>query len=153
MITLDTIDKKLIGYLQQDAKKTTKELSFLLGLSKTAVYERIKKLERQQVITNYVALIDKEKVEKNFMVLCHVKLNQHLKNNILQFEKEILKLEEVLECHHVSGDYDYIIKVFVKNMDAYRKFLVEKLTVISGIGSTQSTFVINEVKNTTHIVL
>jgi len=150
---LDTIDKQLLGYLQEDAKKTTKELSFLLGLSNTAVYERIKKLERQKVITSYVALVNKEKVEKNFVVFCHVKLNQHIKHNILQFEKEILKLNEVLECHHVSGDYDYIIKIFVKNMDAYRKFLVEKLTVISGIGSTQSTFIINEVKNTTILAL
>ncbi|MDQ7917826.1 Lrp/AsnC family transcriptional regulator [Mesonia sp. MT50] len=149
---LDSLDHQLLKYLQQDAKKTTKELALLLGLSNTAVYERIKKLERQKIITNYVALIDKEKVEKDFMVLCQVKLSQHVKNNIIQFEREVLKLEEVLECYHVSGDYDYILKVLVKNMDAYRKFIIEKLTVISGIGSTQSTFVIKEVKNTTLIV-
>ncbi|MGO3261775.1 MAG: Lrp/AsnC family transcriptional regulator [Mesonia sp.] len=152
MIKLDSLDHQLLKYLQQDAKKTTKELALLLGLSNTAVYERIKKLERQKIITNYVALIDKEKVEKNFMVLCQVKLSQHVKNNIIQFEREVLKLEEVLECYHVSGDYDYILKILVKNMDAYRKFIIEKLTVISGIGSTQSTFVIKEVKNTTLIV-
>ncbi|MGO1586045.1 Lrp/AsnC family transcriptional regulator [Mesonia profundi] len=152
MIKLDSLDHQLLKYLQQDAKKTTKELALLLGLSNTAVYERIKKLERQKIITNYVALIDKEKVEKDFMVLCQVKLSQHVKNNIIQFEREVLKLEEVLECYHVSGDYDYILKVLVKNMDAYRKFIIEKLTVISGIGSTQSTFVIKEVKNTTLIV-
>lgn len=152
MIKLDSIDHQLLNYLQQDAKKTTKELALLLGLSNTAVYERIKKLERQKIITNYVALIDKEKVEKSFMILCQVKLAQHVKNNIIQFEHEVLKLEEVLECYHVSGDYDYILKILVKNMDAYRKFLIEKLTVISGIGSTQSTFVIKEVKNTTLIV-
>lgn len=152
MTKLDNIDHQLLAYLQQDAKKTTKELALLLGLSNTAVYERIKKLERQKIITNYVALIDKEKVEKSFMVLCQVKLSQHMKSNIIQFEREVLKFEEVLECYHVSGDYDYILKILVKNMDAYRKFLIEKLTVISGIGSTQSTFVIKEVKNTTLIV-
>ena len=152
MTKLDNIDHQLLAYLQQDAKKTTKELALLLGLSNTAVYERIKKLERQKIITNYVALIDKEKVEKSFMVLCQVKLSQHMKSNIIQFEREVLKFEEVLECYHVSGDYDYILKILVKNMDAYRKFLIEKLTVISGIGSTQSTFVIKEVKNTTLVV-
>ncbi|MDT0293823.1 Lrp/AsnC family transcriptional regulator [Mesonia ostreae] len=149
---LDTIDRQLLTYLQKDAKKTTKELALVLDLSNTAVYERIKKLERQKIITNYVALIDKEKVEKSFMVLCQVKLSQHVKNNIVQFEREVLKLEEVLECYHISGDYDYILKILIKNMDAYRKFLIEKLTVISGIGSTQSMFVIKEVKNTTLIV-
>ncbi|MFD1285339.1 Lrp/AsnC family transcriptional regulator [Mesonia ostreae] len=152
MIKLDTIDRQLLTYLQKDAKKTTKELALVLDLSNTAVYERIKKLERQKIITNYVALIDKEKVEKSFMVLCQVKLSQHVKNNIVQFEREVLKLEEVLECYHISGDYDYILKILIKNMDAYRKFLIEKLTVISGIGSTQSMFVIKEVKNTTLIV-
>lgn len=152
MTKLDNIDHQLLTYLQQDAKKTTKELALLLGLSNTAVYERIKKLERQKIITNYVALVDKEKVEKSFMVLCQVKLSQHMKSNIIQFEREVLKFDEVLECYHVSGDYDYILKILVKNMDAYRKFLIEKLTVISGIGSTQSTFVIKEVKNTTLIV-
>lgn len=152
MTKLDNIDHQLLTYLQQDAKKTTKELALLLGLSNTAVYERIKKLERQKIITNYVALVDKEKIEKSFMVLCQVKLTQHMKSNIIQFEREVLKFDEVLECYHVSGDYDYILKILVKNMDAYRKFLIEKLTVISGIGSTQSTFVIKEVKNTTLIV-
>ena len=108
---LDSIDKKLLYFLQEDSKQTTKELSHKLDLSVTAVYERIKKLEKQGVISKYVALIDKHKVEKSFIVLCHVKLTQHKKEYVLQFEKEIMTLPEVTECFHVSGDYDYILKI------------------------------------------
>ena len=150
---LDTTDKNLLALLQQDAKQTIKSLAFKLNLSVTAVHERIKKLERNQTITQYVALIDKNRVNKSFMVLCHLKLNEHTRENIKRFEKEVSQLPEVIECYHVSGDYDFILKILVKDMPAYRQFLVDKLTALSGIGSTQSTFIIDEVKETTQIAL
>ena len=150
---LDATDKNLLALLQQDAKQTIKSLAFKLNLSVTAVHERIKKLERNQTITQYVALIDKNRVNKSFMVLCHLKLNEHTRENIKRFEKEVSQLPEVMECYHVSGDYDFILKILVKDMPAYRQFLVDKLTALSGIGSTQSTFIIDEVKETTQIAL
>jgi Lrp/AsnC family leucine-responsive transcriptional regulator len=150
---LDNIDKKLINLLQQDSKQTTKQLSIQLNLSVTAVYERVKKLENQKVIERYVAIISKNKIERSFLVFCHIKLIQHSKEYVTTFEREVLKLEEVSECFHVSGDYDYILKVYVKDMDAYRNFVVTKLTAIKYIGSTHSTFTIEQVKNTTAINL
>ncbi len=150
---LDTIDKKLINLLQQDSKQTTKQLSLQLNLSVTAVYERVKKLENQKVIEKYVAIVNKNKIEKSFLVFCHIKLIQHSKEYLNTFEYEVLKLEEVSECFHVSGDYDYILKIYVKDMDAYRNFVVTKLTAIKHIGSTHSTFAIEQVKNTTAIKL
>jgi Lrp/AsnC family leucine-responsive transcriptional regulator len=150
---IDNIDKKLINLLQEDSKQTTKQLSLQLNLSVTAVYERVKKLEHQKVIERYVAIINKNKIEKSFLVFCHIKLIQHSKEHVTTFEREILKLEEVSECFHVSGDYDYILKVYVKDMDAYRDFVVTKLTAIKYIGSTHSTFVIEQVKNNTAINL
>jgi Lrp/AsnC family leucine-responsive transcriptional regulator len=150
---MDAIDKKLLGLLQEDTKKTTKELSMILNLSVTAVYERIKKLEREGVIRNYVALLNRNKIEKAFVVFCHIKLIQHTKDVIHTFENEVIRLDEVSECFHVSGDYDYILKVNVKDMDAYREFMVTKLTGLQHIGSTHSSFMIGEVKNTTAFVL
>ena len=146
---MDAIDKKLLGLLQEDTKKTTKELSMVLNLSVTAVYERIKKLEREGVISKYVAILDRNKVEKAFVVFCHIKLIQHTKDLIHTFESEVIKLDEVLECFHVSGDYDYILKVHVKDMDEFREFMVTKLTGLKHIGSTHSSFMIGEVKNST----
>ena len=152
-MTLDSIDKKLLYLLQNDTKKTTKELSLKLNLSVTAVYERIKKLEREGIIDKYVVLLNRAKVEKGFVVFCHLKLIQHTKEFIDKFENEVIQLKEVLECHHVSGDYDYILKIVVKDMEAYRAFLVTKLTTLEHIGSTHSTFMISEVKSTTVVEL
>lgn len=152
-MVLDSIDKKLISLLQKDCKQTNKQLSIQLNLSVTAVYERIKKLEKHQIIKSYVALIDRDKVQRSFLIFCHVKLLQHSKEFLANFENEILKLEEVSECFHVSGDYDYILKIHVEDMKAYREFMVTKLTTIKHIGSTHSMFTINELKNSTEIIL
>lgn len=150
---MDALDKKLLQLLQADTKKTTKELSLKLNLSVTAVYERIKKLEREGIIDKYVVLLNRNKINKGFVVFCHLKLLQHTKEFINQFEKEVVKLDEVLECFHVSGDYDYILKICVKDMEEYREFMVTKLTTLQHIGSTHSTFMIGEVKNTTSFTL
>ncbi|WP_312902837.1 Lrp/AsnC family transcriptional regulator [Chryseobacterium taichungense] len=152
-MAFDDIDKKLLLFLQEDSKQTTKELSYKLGLSVTAVYERIRKLENTGVISKYVAILDRNKIDRNFIVLCHVKLTQHKKEYVLQFEKEIMNLQEVTECFHVSGDYDYILKIAVRDMEDYRNFMLTKLTTLKHISSTHSSFMISEVKNTTAIVL
>ena len=112
-MVLDSKDRALLKMLQHDAKQTNKQLSLQLDLSVTAVYERIKKLEREGVITSYVTLLDKEKVQKGFTVFCHIKLVQHAQDYLTKFEKEVTSLDEVLECFHVSGDYDYLLKVAV----------------------------------------
>ncbi len=148
---LDPIDKKILQHLQVDSKITNKELSNKLNLSVTAIFERIKRLEKNAVVSKYVALINPAGVEKNFMVFCQIKLIQHTKSYMLKFEAEVEKLPEVLECYHVSGEYDYILKILVKDMEAYREFMVTKLTALEHIGSTQSTFIISPVKSTTAI--
>jgi len=150
-MVFDNIDSKLLELLQQDSKQTNKELSNKLNLSVTAVYERIRKLEREGIIDSYVALVKKEKVDKAFVAFCHIKLVQHSQDYVMKFEKEVAKLDEVMECYHISGDYDYLLKVLVTDMKAFREFMVKKLTSIDHIGSTHSMFVINEVKHTTSI--
>jgi Lrp/AsnC family leucine-responsive transcriptional regulator len=147
----DDTDKRLLEFLQLDSKQTNKELSNKLNLSVTAVYERIKKLEKVGFIKNYVAIVNKEKIERDFVVFCHIKLVQHAHDYVIKFEKEVANLNEVLECYHISGDYDYLLKVLVKDMAAFREFMVKKLTTINHIGSTHSMFVINEVKHSTVI--
>lgn len=152
-MNLDSIDKKLINLLQIDGKTTAKQLSESLHLSVTAIYERIKKLEKNNVIKKYIAVINKEKINRNYIVLCQVKLLQHHNKYIKKFEKEVLKFNEVLECFNISGDYDYQLKIIVENMKAYRTFLNSKLTTLDYIGSTYSTFVMSVVKNDSVLVL
>ena len=150
---LDETDKQLLILLQNDSKQTNKALSNALGLSVTAIYERIKKLENNGIISKYVVLIDKKKVDKDFVAFCHIKLIQHSQDYVVKFEREVRKLDEVLECYHLSGDYDYLLKVLVEDMQEFREFMVKKLTRIDHIGSTHSMFMINEVKHTTAITL
>ncbi|NRB59162.1 MAG: Lrp/AsnC family transcriptional regulator [Winogradskyella sp.] len=150
---IDEKDKELLRLLQEDSKQTNKSLSNKLGLSVTAVFERIRKLENNGVITDYVALLDKKRINKDFVAFCHVKLVQHSQDYVVSFERQVAKLDEVLECYHISGDYDYLLKVMVEDMEAFREFMVKKLTKINHIGSTHSMFTINEVKHTTAITL
>ncbi|MGB7786416.1 MAG: Lrp/AsnC family transcriptional regulator [Salinimicrobium sp.] len=145
---LDITDKKLLTLLQEDSKRTNKELASKLDLSVTAVYERIRKLERAGVISKYVALVKPGMIDRSFTAFCQIKLVQHTKKNVIHFEAQVAELQEVLEVFHVSGEYDYILKVMVKDMKAYREFMLNKLTALDHIGSTQSTFVISPVKNT-----
>ncbi|WP_435133225.1 Lrp/AsnC family transcriptional regulator [Formosa sp. A9] len=150
-MVFDAIDKQLIQLLQTNSKQTNKALARQLNLSVTAVYERIKKLENQGVLSHYVALVNKDKIQKEFVAYCHIKLEKHSQEFVVKFEREVAKLNEVMECYHISGDYDYLLKVLVKDMRAFREFMVNKLTNISHIGSTHSMFVINEVKHSTVI--
>ena len=148
---LDSIDTQLLNYLQKDAKQTNKELASKLNMSLTAVYERIKKLEKAGVIDNYVALLNKESIGRAFIAFCHIKLVKHSQELVNQFEKEVATIDEILEVYHLSGDYDYLLKVHVKDMESFRKFMVNKLTNIDHIGSSNSMFVISEVKHTTAV--
>ena len=148
---LDAIDTKLLNLLQEDSKQTNKELSSKLHMSVTAIYERIKKLEKAGIIDKYVALVNKQSIGRAFVASCHIKLVKHSQELVSRFEKEVVIIDEILEVYHLSGDYDYLLKVHVEDMESFRKFMVSKLTNIDHIGSTHSMFVISEVKHTTAV--
>ncbi len=146
---LDAIDKGILRELQKDCKQTHKALSAKLNLSVTAIYERIRKLEKNGVIKQYVAIVDREKVDLGLLVFCQIKLSKHIQENITSLEKEIAVLDEVAECYHLSGSSDYLLKIYVKDMDHFREFMVSKLTAIQHIGNSETSFTIHEVKNST----
>jgi Lrp/AsnC family leucine-responsive transcriptional regulator len=131
--------------------QTTKELAGKLNLTPTPVHERIKRLEREGYIKKYVALLDHQKLEKGLVVFCNVTLRQHQKDIGNKFVKDIISLQEVTECYNVSGDYDFMLKVMVKDMPAYQNFIMNKLASIENIGSTHSMFVMGEIKHETAI--
>jgi Lrp/AsnC family leucine-responsive transcriptional regulator len=147
IMKFDKTDKDILKFLQEDAKLTTKELAGRLNLSPTPVYERIKRLESEGVITNYVAVVNREKVGKDLMVLCNIRLKEHEKKAGARFVQQITELSEVVECLNISGDYDFLIKVVVSDMREYQSFIMNKLASLENIGSTQSIFVMGEIKN------
>ncbi|WP_281226160.1 Lrp/AsnC family transcriptional regulator [Flavobacterium aquiphilum] len=144
---MDVIDKKILMLLQQDAKLNTKEIAEKVGLSVSPTFERIKKLEQKRYIKSYVALLDAEKIGKSISVYCQVTLAVHSRELIDGFKQHILVLPEVTGCFHVSGNYDFLLKVAVNDMNEYQKFVIDKLSVIRGISNVQSSFVLEEIKN------
>ena len=153
MIDLDQIDKELLNILQTDAKQSTKAIAAQLHLSPTAIYERIKRLERNNYIKSYIALVDPEKIRRDFVVFCMVQLSQHSRDEIIHFEQKIIGLEEVVECYHLSGTYDYMLKIRTDSMKSYRQFMIDQLTTIPHIANTQSAFSINELKDEQKMIL
>jgi len=146
-MTLDDTDKKILTLLQENSKINIKELAVKTGLTQTPVYERIKRLEKTGIIQKYVAVLNKEKVGYHVEVFCQVTLLVHSKELITKFETAINKMEEVIECFHVAGNYDYLLKIIVKDMKNYQNFLKNKLSVLASVRNVQSTFVMTSTKN------
>lgn len=153
MIEIDEIDLKLLDILQNNGKLTTKEIAEQVHLSSTPVYERIKRMEREGIIDKYVAILEAEKVGKSFIVFCHVTLKQHTKKIGNQFVQDIISLREVTECYNVSGDYDFLLKIVVRDMKHYQSFVINDLGSIKNIGSVHSTFVMGVIKHSYAIPL
>ena len=149
MVNLDVTDKKILNLLQQNSKANIKEIALKIGLTQTPTYERIKRLEKDGVIKNYIAVLDKEKVGYTIEVFCQVTLLVHSKDMITRFENAINKLDEVMECFHVAGNYDYLLKIIVKDMNCYQAFLKNKLSVLDSVANVQSTFVMSSTKDST----
>ncbi|HMQ49098.1 MAG TPA: Lrp/AsnC family transcriptional regulator [Saprospiraceae bacterium] len=146
MTELDAMDKRILQLLQEDAKFTHKEIAAQLHLTTTPVYERIKRMEREGVIQQYVALVDRKKIHLSLMAFCNVSLKEHSTDFLVQFERDIQLLPEVVECYHIAGLFDYLLKVVVKDMDTYQHFVAKKLAALENIGRVQSAFVMTEIK-------
>jgi len=151
MKELDETDLLLLKLLGDNSKHTNKELAELVNLSPSPVFERIKRLENSGYIKKYIAILDAEKFNQGFIVFCNIKLKQHDKKIGNRFVEDILNIDEVVECYNISGDYDFILKVYAKDMKHYQDFVFNKLGSVESIGSTHSTFVMAEIKNTHNI--
>ncbi len=152
MENLDKIDLQILKQLQENSNINIKELAGKLFLTATPVYERIKRLEREGYIMKYVALLDKEKMNRGMIVFCNVRLKEHAKNVGANFVKDIVALPEIIECYNIAGDYDFMLKILVANMSSYQDFVMNKLSTIENIGNTQSVFVMGEIKHSTALV-
>lgn len=151
MTELDEIDIKLLKLLGEDSNITTKDLAAKVNLSASPVFERVKRLEAGGYIKKYIALIDAEKLNYGLIVFCNIRLKQHDKSIGHEFVTDIMRLSEVVECYNISGDYDFLLKVYARDMKHYQDFVFNKLGSVKSIGSTHSTFVMCENKNSYNI--
>ncbi len=149
MAQLDKTDVRILQTLQNNAKVNMKELAAELNMTKTPIYERVKRLEDEGYIKSYVALVDNRKVGLPLTVYCNVSLAVHNDEHICRFKEEIREIDEIVECYSIGGIYDFLLKVVVKDLEMYDRFVFEKLTKVHGIVKMQSSFVLNEIKHTT----
>jgi len=146
--TLDKLDRKILHILQQDARLAMKDLSERIGLSITPTIERVKRMERDGVITGYHAHVSPRALGANLLVFVEITLNQKSASFFEQFRREVLRIPEVQECHLVSGDFDYLIKARIHEMAEYRKLLGEMLLNLPGAVQSKSYVVMEEIKET-----
>ncbi len=148
---MDPIDRSILLLLQKDGKITIKEIAERLNLTTTPIFERVKKLERDGYIKSYKAILNRKKIGLQLMVFCNITLNLHQKDFIKKFEKDIQQFPEVVECYHVAGMFDYLIKIYAEDMEQYQDFLSNKLASLENISKVQSSFVMTEVKDFSYL--
>lgn len=150
---LDSKDLAIIEILQKDSTISVKDIGEKIGLSFTPTYERIKNLEKNQVITKYVALVDRFKIGIQIVVYCNVTLKEQSKAALDSFESTITAIPEVQEVISLSGNYDYMLKIIAEDIKSYNDFVVNVISNIPNIGQYHSSIVLNEAKKETAYVL
>lgn len=150
---LDKIDRKILATLQKDARISITDLAEQVGLSVTPCGERVKRLEKERVILGYHARLDPHALELSLLVFVEIKLSAKSGVIFEKFKREIIKLPSVLECHLVSGDFDYLVKARIPKMADYRKLLGDILLTLPGAQESRSYIVMEEVKETLSLPL
>ena len=144
---IDDLDKKILEILQSRAKITNAKLSEEIGLSPAPTLERVKKLEQMGIITSYHAKLNIEKIGLGVTTFVLATLNGHNRANIEGFIEEINKIPEVVECHHITGAGDFILKVIAKDIASYQKLMLEKVSDIKQVDNMQSMVVLSTFKD------
>lgn len=148
-MNLDPTDIKLLKLLQEDATLSNKELAEKLYKSIAAVHERVKKLKKAGYIKKTEAILDRNKIGIGLISFSQVFLKNHTFEALNEFEREVSKFPEVMECYQMAGSYDFMLRIATKDMEAYHKFLRHKLAVLPQVNTVQTYFVLSETKSET----
>ncbi len=151
MPNLDLVDHQILKLLQEDAKLNVNDIAQQLNLTKTPIYERIKRLERSGVIDRYVAIVNRQKFTPSIIVLLTGALKVTKFEQTQEFYDAVIGIEEVLECYLLGGDKDFMLKVIARDLDSYHEFYSAKIASIPYVGEIRSSFVLKEVKYSTSI--
>ena len=151
--TLDKIDRKILTILQNDGRIVMTDLAEQVGLSLTPCIERVRRLERSGIILGYYARLNPQELGASLLVFVEITLQKGAPDVFEGFNKAVLSLEEIQECHLVSGDFDYLLKTRVPDMSAYRRLLGETLLRLPGVSDTRTYVVMEEVKQTSRLVI
>ncbi|MNL40278.1 Leucine-responsive regulatory protein [compost metagenome] len=145
----DKTDLGILKLLQQDGKMPYKQLAEKLGKSINPITERIRKLKDEGYLGPTVCLLNLEKIGAAFIAFPHINLTNHLEETMTMFKEKMIEYPEVMECYHLTGHYDFMLKVVLPDMAAYDKFLKNKISPLPYVGNVQSFLALSEVKHTT----
>lgn len=151
--SLDNIDIAILRLLQVDGRLNNVELARQINLSPPATHARVKRLEQEGYIRTYTAILDRDKMQFDLLCFIQVSLQLHQVESVEGFRTAIHQMPEVLECYHLTGEYDYLLKVIVHDRRDLERFLVERLTPLSGVERIHTSIVFTEVKSTTALPL
>ncbi|MGO9486621.1 MAG: Lrp/AsnC family transcriptional regulator [Rhodomicrobium sp.] len=150
---LDAIDRTILLLLQADASLSTAEIAGRAGASQSSVWRRIEKLEKAGIIKKRVAILDRHKLGLDMMVFAHVKLQAHGQRTLPLFEEAVRRFPEVVECHTLLGETDYLLRVITRDTASYEAFFRKHLSQVASVQFTNSSMAISEVKSTTELPL
>ena len=145
---LDKVDKSMLRALQADGRLSNVELARKISLSPPAAHARLRRLEKDGYIRQYTAVVDREKAGYDLLCFIHISLQMHQVTQVEKFREATRKMPEVLECHHITGEYDDLLKVVLRNRKDLERFVVDKLTPIPGVARIHTSLVLVEVKAT-----
>ena len=146
---IDNIDRIILKALQENARMSNADLARKAELSPSAILTRVKRLEEQGYIDEYTARLNRLQMGYDMLCFVGVSLQRHEIEQVSEFDDAIAKIPEVLECHHVTGDFDYLLKVIAKNTADLEQFLIHVLTPIRGVARIHTSVVLSEVKSST----
>jgi len=134
MLTIDGHDRAILDLLRHDGRATVAEMASVTGLSASACSRRLRRLEEQQVVRGYRAIIDPNADDRGLTAFIAVRLVRHQREHIQRFQEGVRKIVEIIECHHVTGNFDYLIRVEVPDLEAYEHFHADKLAALHNVG-------------------
>ena len=150
---MDSIDKKILNILQENALMTAKELAEKLSITSSPIYGRIRKLQDSGIIKKYAALLDADLLGKSIIVFMNITIKDHHSDKRNEFVAQMEKLEPVMEFYHTSGSFDFLVKVRFSDIKSFRDFLVNDVASIHNISDIESQIVLEEIKYSTKIIL
>lgn len=147
-VDLDKLDQRILSVLQQDGRISNQQLAEQVGLSPAACWRRVRTLEENGVILGYSARLDPESVGQGLCVLVNLSLQRHNLDSTAEIEQQVSSYPEVLQCFAVTGSADFVLRVVVRDMASYDRFLNSKIFTLQGIAQVHSNFALREIKNT-----
>jgi DNA-binding Lrp family transcriptional regulator len=150
---MDDLDRQILLILQTNGRLPNAELARKLNLSPPATHARLRRLETEGLIDHYAAILDREQAGFDMLCFIQIGLQLHQPEQVEAVRTAIRKMPEVLECHHITGEYDYLLKVVIRNRKDLERFVIERLTPVPGVARIQTSLVLTEVKSTTALPL